>query len=350
MSTARLLCLLGLVASFGACRAPQLAGPGLPRACHVPTGASEVAWSAEGLERVRAQSDSLNSAAFMLVTDGRVVAAWGDTTHLYRIHSIRKSIMSALYGIYVDLGVIDTAATLAQLGIEEVVPLTPQELSARVVDLLRARSGVYIPAASEVQSMADARPARHSHLPNTFWYYNNWDFNVLGTIFRQQTGDEIYAAFDTLIAKPIGMRDFDPSLARYPTTETSLHSGYAIRMSTRDLARFGQLYLQRGCWSGRQVIPAEWVAASTTAFSLTGEEGSKSGYGFMFWVTAEGEEGGIPRPSYTMSGAGGQRVTVFPQLNTVVVHRMDTDEGRGPWVNSPEWDRLLGTLMEARVR
>ena len=76
---------------------------------------------------------------------------------------------------------------------------------------------------------------------------------------------------------------------------------------------------------------------------------TKSGYGFMFWVTAEGHEAGIPRPSYTMSGAGGQRVTVFPHLNTVVVHRMDTDEGRGPWVNSPEWDHLLRELMKARV-
>ena len=331
---------------LGAC-APR-ASTVTPVACEPTNRARGVEWSAEGLTRLRHVSDSLGTAAFVLVTDDRVVASWGDTTHLYRIHSIRKSLMSALYGIYVEEGVIDTAATLAQLGIEEKGGLTEVERSARVVDLLRARSGVYIAAAGEVSSMREARPARHSHAPNTFWYYNNWDFNVLGTIFRQETGEDIFAAFDSLVARPVGMQDFDASLGRYSLEETSVHPIYSTRMSARDLARFGRLYLQGGCWNGRQVIPRDWARTSTSLHSTTGDAGTKSGYGFMFWITDPANADGIPTPSYTMSGAGGQRVTVFPELNTVVVHLMDTDVRPRRTIDSPEWDMMLRELMKAR--
>jgi CubicO group peptidase (beta-lactamase class C family) len=81
---------------------------------------------------------------------------------------------------------------------------------ARVVDLLRARSGVYHLVDFETESMRKSRPARGSHAPGTFWYYNNWDFNVLGTIFEKKTGLKIGAAFYRRIAKPIGMQDFQP--------------------------------------------------------------------------------------------------------------------------------------------
>jgi len=63
----------------------------------------------------------------------------------------------------------------------------------------------------ETPAMARARPPRGSHAPGTFWYYNNWDFNVLGTIYERATGTGIYDALDRLIAKPIGMQDYRPS-------------------------------------------------------------------------------------------------------------------------------------------
>ena len=145
----------------------------------------------------------------MIVTRGKVVAAWGDTSRTFLTHSIRKSFMSALYGIAVAEEKIDIERTLGSLGVtEKGVTLTPIELKARLIDLLKARSGVYIPAAGEVASMSDERPARGSHAPGTFWYYNNWDFNVLGTVFRKLTGEDIFEAIDRRIAKPIGMQDY----------------------------------------------------------------------------------------------------------------------------------------------
>jgi len=110
--------------------------------------------------------------------------------------------------------------------------------------------------------MRVARPARGSHHLGTFWYYNNWDFNVLGTVFRRMTGEDIYGAIDRRIAKPIGMEDYRPEEGEYGLEDSSLHPSYLFRISARDLARFGLLYLHRGRWRGDQLIPAAWVDAS----------------------------------------------------------------------------------------
>ena len=87
--------------------------------------------------------------------------------------------------------------------------------------------------------MAKQRPARGSHEPGTFWYYNNWDFNALGTIYEHATGTGIYDALDRLIAKPIGMQDYRPEDGVYFPGAASIHRAYPLRMSARDLARFG---------------------------------------------------------------------------------------------------------------
>jgi CubicO group peptidase (beta-lactamase class C family) len=122
----------------------------------------------------------------MIVQRGEVIDQWGDIDQKIDSYSIRKSLLSALYGIYSAEGAIDTNQTVEELGIDDSPdPLTKEEKQARVVDLLRARSGVYHPVDFETDLMKRNRPARGSHAPGTFWYYNNWDFNVLGTIFEK---------------------------------------------------------------------------------------------------------------------------------------------------------------------
>jgi len=63
--------------------------------------------------------------------------------------------------------------------------------------------------------MIDARPERGSHRPGTFFYYNNWDFNTLGTIFEQTTSKRIFDAFEENIANKIGIVDFSPTDCSY---------------------------------------------------------------------------------------------------------------------------------------
>jgi CubicO group peptidase (beta-lactamase class C family) len=315
----------------------------------------QLGWSAPRIGALRRLIDSIGSSAFMIVTRGQVIAAWGDTATPFLTHSIRKSFMSALVGIAAAEGDLDTSSTLAALGIRENESiLTDAERRARVVDLLRARSGIYLPAAGEVDAMRDARPRRGSHPPGSFWYYNNWDFNVLGTIYRKATGRDIFAAIDEQIARPIGMEDYRAESGQYYLETPSEHPGYIFRISARDLARFGHLYLQRGRWIDRQVVPSSWIDASVRSYSATGDQGSmatKSGYGFMWWIQVDGDkhpELAIPDGAYTASGSGGQRLTVIPAIRTVIVNLMNTDSP-GPRIGSSQWDMIVARVMAARL-
>jgi CubicO group peptidase (beta-lactamase class C family) len=307
----------------------------------------QLGWSSDKLAAARAYSEEIGSAAVMIVDDGIVVDAWGDTTQRYECHSIRKSLLGALIGIHVDEGHIDLSKTMEELGIDDVEPsLTATEKQATVADLIQARSGIYHVALGEAASMKADRPERHSHAPGTFWYYNNWDFNALGTIFEQETGTKIFEEFDRRIAKPLQMEDFQVSDCGYRTSndygtpEVSIHPYYLFRMSARDLARFGLLFLRQGRWQDQQVIPADWVRESTATHS---EIGPGRGYGYMWWT---GVNSGlfpnvrVKEHSFYASGYRGHKVIVLPYRNLVVVHRVDTDSS-----SVDIRDREIGTLL-----
>ena len=137
---------------------------------------------------------------------GRTIIEVGDVSCPVHIHSMRKSIISALFGQAYDRGEVDLNATLGELGIDDTPRLTDKEKSARIEDLLAARSGVYLPTDG---GDALGRPSRGSHPPGTFWCYNNWDFNVLGNIYERITGRSLFVAFDHDLARPLGMVDWD---------------------------------------------------------------------------------------------------------------------------------------------
>jgi CubicO group peptidase (beta-lactamase class C family) len=110
-------------------------------------------------------------------------------------------------GIAVSDGEVQLDDTMARLGIDDVPPsLSQAEQQATVRDLLEARSGIYHPANYETNEMVTRRPARGSHPPGTFWFYNNWDFNALGAIYEHATGTSVFGGFAWQIARPIGMQ------------------------------------------------------------------------------------------------------------------------------------------------
>ena len=295
-----------------------------------PLSSSEKAkWSAEKLAAAHAyaDADSIHTSAVMIVQSGKVVDHWGDIDKKITSYSVRKSLLSALYGIYSAEGVIDINQTLEQLGIDDSPdPLTKEEKQARVVDLLRARSGVYHPAHMETESMKKSRPARGSHAPGTFWYYNNWDFNVLGTIFEKKTGLKIGEAFYQRIAKPIWMQDFQPGDVYYIGGPISVHPAYLFEITARDLARFGLLYLRHGRWDNQQIVPEAWIEKSSHANEMVKSNGiGVGGYEYLWWV----DYGGVHFPEvslpgiFSARGAGAHFLFVLPTLDLVVVHRTD---------------------------
>lgn len=288
--------------------------------------AAEAGWSRDKLKAARAYADSLQTEAVMMVTRGKILEAWGAVDQKFNVHSIRKSFLSALCGLREAEGRLKLDATLADLGIDDNAPaLTPVEKGATVQQLLQARSGVYHPALYETARMKAERPPRHSQAPGTFWYYNNWDFNALGTIYEQVSGVSVYEDFYRLIAEPIAMQDYTPADGQYVTGADSIHRAYPFRLTARDLARFGLLFLREGKWQGKQIVPATWVRDSVTSWSDAGLSG---GYGYLWWVSRGGLHlpgVTLPKGSYSARGAGGHYILVVPALDLVVVHRVNTD-------------------------
>ncbi len=304
-------------------------------------------WSADALRAATAYADTLDTAALMVVVDGRVLLAHGRVADRFNIHSIRKSLLSALIGIHEAEGRIDLEATIEKLGIDDKLGLTAREKLATVLDLLCARSGIYHPSGYESPWMLSIKPARHSAGPGTAWCYNNWDFNALGTIFRQCTGADIHQDFQQRIAAPTGMEDFRPETdGAYMDLPDSVHPAYPFRMTARDLARFGQLFLDDGCAGGRRLLPDGWVEASTLPISDAGHNGA---YGYMWWVARQGifyPHVRVADGTYAARGAGGHVVLVLPALGAVIVHRVDTDQP-GRVVTNAQLGRLTRLLLKA---
>ncbi|RMC30466.1 serine hydrolase domain-containing protein [Paracoccus alkanivorans] len=307
-------------------------------------------WSAAGVKRLREVIAGQNTDCLLVVQSGRIVFTHGDIGHKFLCHSMRKSFLAAMIGEDVAAGRIDLTATLADLGIDDHDPLSPVERQATVHDLLMARSGIYHPAGYETEWMRLIKERRHSHAPGTFWCYNNWDFNALGTIFTQQTGLAVAKAFERRIARPLNMQDFSLAGERpdgwLEHFEVSRHPAYPFRMSSRDLARFGQLFLQKGRWSGRMVLPEGWAEENVMPYSHAGPRGA---YGYCWWLERDGVFApGLRTPagSYAAQGAGGHYCMVIPPLDMVVVHRVDSErEGRA--ISKHGFGHVLKALLSA---
>jgi CubicO group peptidase (beta-lactamase class C family) len=279
---------------------------------------SALGWSLDRLKTAEAQAGVSPTVAVMIVDGDRVVARWGDVTRKANVRSIRKSLLAVLYGAPVEDGRINLDATLADLNFDDnALALTEAEKQATVRDLLEARSGVYHPAAYETADMKAKRPERGSHAHGTFWFYNNWDFNALGAIYRKATGEDIFTSFADHIARPIGMRDFTAADGHYVYESSSDYPAYTFRLTAEDAARFGLLMEQGGRWGETQLVAPSWIAAETRAYSQTGVG---LGYGYLWW-TLPPEIGG-----FAALGNGGQGIAVIPARHLVIVRVADPPE------------------------
>jgi CubicO group peptidase (beta-lactamase class C family) len=293
------------------------------------------------LAAARETWEALPSSAFLVIADGAVVAAWGEVGRRFMCHSVRKSFLSALYGIYWDRGQIELNKTLADLGFDdEPDPLLETEKRARILDLLKARSGVFHPAA--YAGRTDSRP-RGSEGPGRYFAYNNWDFNTLAAILRQETGADVFEAFDEYFGQPLRMEDWRISDGYYHyERDKSKYPAYPFRMSARDAARFGLLFARDGRWNGEQILSEQWVRRSSALYSI---DNDVMGYGFMWWILRQprfAQYGG-----FAALGVGNQMIAVFPKADIVIVNRANTYEDEatptGPLLE------LVQQVLEART-
>lgn len=284
-------------------------------------------WDPRGLDAVFAYAATLSTDTLMIVTDGEVVAAFGDLDKPYDVHSIRKAFLSALIGRHIGSGPrqIPFDATLEVLGINDAPgPLTPLQKQTTVLHLLKSSSGINHSAAAEEGLLAEKtrRLGTKENEPGTIWAYNNWDYNALTTIFETRTGLSIAEAFGAEIAAPIGMRDHTPDAIRYiEAPKLSQHKAAMFRMAARDLARFGELYLDKGIANGTRVLPESWIDHITADAVDTGLGGLRSAHGFLWWVPAA--DTGLPPGTFWAWGFGNQALVVIPAWRTVIVHQAD---------------------------
>lgn len=304
-------------------------------------------WSADRLQVADEVARSLGTDAYLVVHRGVVVHKFGEVTKPMNLASVRKSVLSVLYGIEVDRNRIDLSKTLAELGIDDRGGLSEVEKTATVRELLQARSGVYHAAAYETAGAKADRPYRGSHKPGTYWYYNNWDFNALGTIYAKFTGNDVFASLDKELARPLGFQDF--SLSRdteYVSELSSTHPAYVMRLSARDLARVGLLMARGGRWQDRQVVSARWLTESTTSYS---DVSPGLGYGYLWWVGRDNRAFGQRFPGAVFSARGnfGQFVLVNPSRDLVIVHRVDMGRPFKREVTVARFGDLLAKILAA---
>ena len=290
-----------------------------------PAAGTPSGWSAEKLKLADDYADSLRSDAYLVIHRGVLVHAYGDIDKPMNLASVRKSVLSVLYGMQVDRGAIDLDQNLASLEITDKGGLSDVEQTATVRQLLQARSGVYHEAAYETADAKKRRPERGSHAPGSFWYYNNWDFNTLGTIFQRRTGRDVFQALKTDLAEPLQFEDFRyPQDTKFEYERSSDHPAYLIFLSARDLARVGLLLSRDGQWSGRQLVSSAWLRESIRSYTSISGGG---GYGYLWWVPGHGFRAwrlaGDQLQLALADGSGGQFMLVDRARDIVVVHRVD---------------------------
>lgn len=260
-----------------------------------------------------------NQADALFIMEGQTrLASSGKTDVISNVASVRKSLISALFGIAEAKGLININNNLEELNIDdEKNSLTEEEKKATIEHLLKARSGIYINSIGESKGMKAKRPKRGSYSHNEYFYYNNWDFNTLGVIFENETGMTIGAAFYEWIAKPTEMKKFRPENVIYQKSEKTSIPMYRFYMCAEDLARFGSLYVNEGKWKNQQIIPNKWIDASFTAYSDVSGVDQFSGYGYLWWLDYNSQ----PKLQWAV-GSGGQFIVVDRE-NKVTIAMMN---------------------------
>jgi CubicO group peptidase (beta-lactamase class C family) len=326
--------------------APDQAYPGSTWSKLQP--AESTGWKAEKLKAADDVAASLRTDSYLVVHRGRLVHEYGDITKPRNIYSVRKSILSVLIGMYVDRGIIDIEQSLADLNVDDVAGLSPQERTATVRQLLQSKSGVYHEASYETREAKAQRPARGSHTPGAFWYYNNWDFNTVGGIFQQRVGKTVFEALSEDLATPIQFEDFRLSRdTEFVLEPASKYPAYVMKLSARDLARVGLLMARNGQWADRQLVSAKWIAESTASHTTVSP--GWQGYAFMWWVPQRAW------PFWTRSngqvffgwGNGGQFLFVDRGRDLVIVHQVDRSRLLPKDVTPESISRLIESVLAA---
>jgi CubicO group peptidase (beta-lactamase class C family) len=235
------------------------------------------------------------------------------------VFSVTKSVVGTLVGIAIGQGYIkDVHQTLfSLLPDQEAANLDEEKKAITLGDLLTMTSGLdcnenrdpgkaFMEASQNwVQFMLDQPVVAHHG--STFNYCTS-SVQLLSAVLQNATGMSARQFANQTLFAPLGIQ---PALeARWPSDPQGVSiGGYGLALTPREMAKLGFLFLNQGQWDGQTVVPAEWVAVSTTSHANRGDQKE---YGYLWWIGPQGKW-------YAALGRGGQHIFVYPAENLVVV-------------------------------
>ena len=305
----------------------------------------------------QAAQDSMDIHSVMLVKDGQVIYShWqsqGIDSVPHVLHSVSKTFTATAVGLAISEGKMSLT--------DKIVSFFPDKLPKEQSENLKAitvRDLLTMSCGHDVEpSFRNAKPDQDwvevflahpvVHKPGTFYLYNSLGTYVLSAIVQQVTGEKVVDYLNTRLFEPLHIDK--PKWEESPQGINT--GGWGLWLKTEDLAKMGQLLLQKGEWNGRQLIPAEWVAEmskkqvesinpGTRMEEAEGKGMTKEtsdwmqGYGYQMWRCRPG--------CFRADGARGQYIIVIPERNAVIAITSDVEDLQGEL--NLVWERILPIL------
>ncbi|WP_406831291.1 serine hydrolase [Pedococcus sp. KACC 23699] len=310
-----------------------------------------------------------NVRAVLVTVDHRaLVQLYRSSTpaRAHDVHSVTKSVIATLVGIALSEGRLhsldDTLATLLPQHAAEmnstVRAITLRQLLTMTAGLPPDQANGNAPASmSGADWVGNILRTGTVAPPGRSFAYSSAGSHLLSAILTRATGMSALDYARSRLFGPLGIDSrhaveprtedkgaiaaYDKADFAWPKDPRGIQLGFAaLKMSPRDMAKLGQLYLDGGRWNGRQVVPAQWVKASTTA--QVGTRGDRAAlaesYGYQWWVTQE-----RGHHAFAAFGFGGQVVEVVPDLRLVVVVATEAIEP------NLRWEHVRGMIADAIV-
>ncbi|UHG92023.1 serine hydrolase domain-containing protein [Spirosoma oryzicola] len=290
------------------------------------------------------ESQKLNLHSMMVLRHGNVVAEgwWAPYAPQLKhtLYSLSKSFTSTAVGMAVAEKRLTVEDKVTKFFPDDLPATVSDNLAAmRVKDLLTMSTGHdKEPAVRSEKNWAKAFLAQPvEHQPGTFFLYNSIATYMLSAIVQKLTGQTVLAYLKPRLFDPLGIEGAD-----WEVNPQGINTGgWGLRVKTEDIAKFGQLYLQKGVWKGKQLLPANWID-DATKFEIQSKGGSRKkeendwlqGYGYQFWRCRH--------DAYRGDGAFGQYCIVMPKEDIVVAITSETSDMQAILDNV--WEHILGSV------
>ncbi|MFO0939798.1 MAG: serine hydrolase [Pirellulales bacterium] len=314
----------------------------LPRSTPESQGVSSSAVS-DFVEQADKTIDSLHS--FMLVRHGKVVAEgwWApyDATTPHQLYSLSKSFTSTAVGLAIAEGKLSLDDQVSTLFEDQLPSPVSNNLKAmRIRDLLSMSTG----HDSEPKVMGEqnwtkiflAHPVPFK--PGTHFLYNTPATYICSAAVQKKTGQTVMDFLTPRLFEPLGIEGATWGMS----PEGVSLGGYGLNVRTEDIAKFGKLYLQKGDWDGKQLIPANWIDQATSRQTSNGSNPKSDwdqGYGYQFWRCRNN--------GYRGDGAFGQYCIVLPEKDAVIAITSGVRNMQA--VLDLVWDKLLPAMTSEKL-